>query len=134
MGGFDEDDHTGPITELPLTEILLWVEQDPANRASLIAHAAPRTLDDDKGGGLTRELLTRYPTIEGVGSGISAIFHSGGHTGPTSAYLKRRRDKFRSWLASGFSPEVIQWIERELDYLDKEIERANIEEERDRFA
>ena len=134
LGGFDEDDHTGPITELPLTEILLWVEQDPANRASLIAHAAPRTLDDDKGGGLTRELLTRYPTIEGVGGEISDIFHSGGHTGPTSAYLKRRRDKFRSWLASGFSPEVIQWIERELDYLDKEIERANIEEERDRFA
>ena len=134
LGTFDEDGQSNVITEFPLPELLLWIEKDPMSRAPLIAHAAPRTLDEGSGGILTRELLTRYSTVDGVGSGISAIFHSGGYTGPTSAYLKRRRDKFRSWLASGFTSEVIQWIERELNDLDKNIEGAEISEERDRFS
>ena len=99
-----------------------------------MAHAAPRALTDEKGGQLTRELLTRYPAIDGVKGGISATFHSGGWTGPTSVYLKKKRESFRTWLGAGYSFEVMQWIEEEVVYLDKRIEEAEIEEERDRFA
>ena len=130
---FDEEETYSPIADLPTTEIFQWIEQDIKNRAALIAHAAPRTLDDEGGGQLTRELLTRYSSVDGVGNGISAIFHSGGFTGPRSQHLKRKRDKFRTWLSAGFQYEVTRWIEDELDDLDQSIEAAEINEERDRF-
>lgn len=130
---FDENDLRGAIADLPLSEILTWIEQDPEPRAVLMAHATLRTLDDDQGGRLTRELLYRYGQHEGVRNGISATFHSGGWSGLTSVYLKRKRDKFRRWLAAGFEVEVTEWIESEIDYLDRRIEQEEIDEERSRF-
>lgn len=133
LSSFDETDPRGAIADLPVSEILEWIEQDPEPRAALMAHAAPRTLDDDQGGRLTRDLLTRYGQFDGVRGGISATFHSGGWSGPTSAYLKRKREKLRRWLGAGFEIEVTQWIEAEIEYLDREIQREEIDEERSRF-
>jgi len=130
---FSEGARRGPIADLPESTILNWIESDPGERAALVAHAAPPTLDDDRGGGLTRQLLTRYRHIEGVSSGISASFHSGSWTGPTSQYLKRKRDTLRRWLAAGFTFEVTQWIELEIERIDRDIQREEINEERDRF-
>ncbi|BCO11603.1 hypothetical protein GEOBRER4_n3726 [Citrifermentans bremense] len=133
LSGFNEEGTKGAIADLPISEIIEWIEEDPSSRASLIAHAAPGTLDEDKGGRLTRELLYRYVECDGVQSGISASFHSGGWTGPTSDYLKRKRDKLRTWLAAGFEFEVTQWIENEVEYLDRRIEHEETNEERSRF-
>jgi hypothetical protein len=133
LAGFDEKEPRGAIAELPVTEILEWIEEDPERRAALMAHAASPTFDDEHGGRLTRELLYRYGQFGGVRNGISAAFHSGGWTGPTSAHLKRKREKFRRWLAAGFEIEISQWIEAEIEYLDRNIEREEIDEERSRF-
>jgi len=133
LSGFDEEDTRGAIVDLPIPEILKWVEEDPASKAALMAHAAPGILDEDRGGLLTRALLYRYGEFDGVQSGISATFHSGGWTGPRSAHLKRKRDKLRRWLAAGFEIEVTQWLETEIEDLDRDIERAEISEERSRF-
>lgn len=133
LSGFDEKEPRGAIADLPVPEILEWIEEDPEHRAVLMAHAAPRTLDDEHGGRLTRELLHRYGQFDGVRSGISATFHFGGWTGPKSAYLKRKREKFRRWLAAGFEIEITQWIEAEIESLDRNIDREEIDEERSRF-
>lgn len=133
LSGFDEEDPRGAIADLPVPEVLEWIKEDPVHRAGLMAHAAPRTLDDEYGGRLTRELLYRYGQFDGVRSGISATFHSGGWTGPTSVYLKRKREKFRRWLAAGLEIEMTQWIEAEIEDLDRNIEREEIDEERSRF-
>lgn len=130
---FDDKLPKGAIADLPLPEIITWIELDPEPRAVLVAHAVLPTLDDKSGGQLTRELLRRYGKFEGVGNGISAIFHSGGWTGPTSTYLKRKRDEFRRWLAAGFEAEITQWIESEIEYLDRHIVHEEIDEERSRF-
>lgn len=82
---------------------------------------------------ISRVEILGYGQFDGVRSGISATFHSGGWTGPTSAYLKRKREKFRRWLAAGFEIEMSQWIEAEIEYLDRNIEREEIDEERSRF-
>lgn len=132
LSTFDEQDSAGAIIHLPVSEILEWIEIDPEPRAELMAHAVPGTLDNEQGR-LTRELLNRYGQFEGVRSGISATFDSGGWTGPTSVYLKRKREKFRRWLAAGFEDEITQWIEAEIEYLDRSIEREEIDEERSRF-
>ena len=133
MATFDEKEPNGAIVDLPVSKILEWIERESAPRAVLMAHAAPRTLDDDHGGTLTRALLVKFGQIDGVRNGISATFQSGGWTGPTSAHLKRKRERFRRWLAAGFEFEVTQWIESEIEYLDRSIEREEIEEERSRF-
>lgn len=133
LGGFEEKEPRGAIADLPLQEIFEWIDENPESRAGLIAHAAPRTLDDINGGKLTQELLRKYGQFDGVESGISANFHSGGWSGPTSAYLKRKREKFRRWLAAGFDYEITHWIETEIEYLDRNIEREEINEERSRF-
>lgn len=132
LSGFDEEVPRGAIADLPVPEILEWIEEDPEPRAALMAHTAAGTLDEP-GGRLTRELLYRYGQFEGVRSGISATFHSGGWMGPTSVHLKQKREKFRRWLAAGFEIEITQWIEAEIESLDRNIKREEIDEERSRF-
>ena len=133
LATFDEKDPRGALIDLPVPEILEWIEKDPEPRAVLMAHAVPGTLDEKQGGRLTRELLSRYGQLDGVRNGISATFHSGGWTGPTSAYLKRKREKLRRWLAAGFDNQAMQWIEAEIEDLDRRVEREEIDEERSRF-
>ncbi|MDH5544184.1 MAG: hypothetical protein OEZ43_01250 [Gammaproteobacteria bacterium] len=129
----EESNSTAAISELPISQIVEWIDEDPKSRAALIAHAAPPTLDDSNGGKLTRIILQKYSKYEGVNSGISCNFHSGSWSGLTSSYLKKKRDKFRRWLGAGFESEVSRWIESEIEYLDKNIEREEIDEERSRF-
>lgn len=130
---FGERVQRGPIADLPESSILSWIESDPSGRAALIAHAALPTLDDEGGGGLTRQLLTRYGHIEGVRSGISASFHSGSWTGPMSEHLKHQRDVLRRWLTAGFEFQVSQWVEHEIELIDRAIQREEISEERGQF-
>ena len=138
LGSFEEDEFGdkqigGAIEDLPIAEILDWVDKNPEERAPIVAHAALRTFDDENGGVLTRELLEKYGYIEKVQRSISAAFQSGGWTGSTSAYLKRKRDKFRQWLGAGFDIGVVRWIEREIEVLDKDIDREEMIEERSGF-
>ncbi len=133
LGDIDEDVPRGAIADLPIADICEWIEQDPEARAALIARTTSKTLDDEGSGQLTRLLLQKYGYFDGVKGGISATFHSGGYPGSESTYLKRKRDKFRRWLVAGFEIEVTQWLEHEIEDLDKRIEQAEIKEERSRF-
>jgi hypothetical protein len=130
---FDESEPRGAISYLPLENVLDWIDDEPKYRAQLMAHAAPGTLDDTSGGRLTRELLHRYGHIESVRNIISGTFNSGGWSGPASAHLRRKRDRLRQWLSAGIEPEVCQWIENELEEIDRRIEWEEIDEERSRF-
>lgn len=69
------------------------IDEDPENRAAMIAHCTPRSLEEDQGGALTRALLEKYARYDGVENGISARFHSGGWSGPESQHLRRKRDR-----------------------------------------
>lgn len=131
IGGFDENVPIPPIAEIPTETIIDWIEHDPEGRAAMIAHCAPRSLDDMLGGDLTRALIAKYMHIDGVLSEISANFHSGGYRGPRSQYLRRKRDRFRAWLSQGFDANVSLWIENEIVQLDKDIEQSEIAEERE---
>ncbi len=133
LGRFDTPSSAGPIAHLDRDEVLAWVDVDPENRAGLVAHAVQPSLDDEGCGVLTRTLLSKYENVEGVHSGISASFHSGSWTGLTSDHLKRKREAIRVWLSKGFEPGVERWLEREIEYLDRRIDRELIDEERERF-
>ena len=133
IAGFDEKAVNAPINWLPIVAILEWIDVAPETRAGLIAHCVPGTLCSHEGGQLVSSLITKYHRIDGVKSGISAAFHSGGWTGPTSLHFKTKRSTLRDWLSGGFDFEVNQWIESELEHIDKRIEWEEISEERTRF-
>ncbi len=130
---FDSDHASGVIAEIPVPLITRWIDVDIETRATLVAHAAPNTFEEQYGGELTRELLNRYGSIRGVRNGISANFFSGGFTGRRSVHLRGKRDRFRTWLSRDLGSAVSQWIEEEIEDLDQGIEREEINEERDRF-
>lgn len=130
---FSENHNRGAITFFPAQLVLSWIEADPENRAPLIAQAAPPSLDDTLGGQLLRPILCLYGTIDGVKSAIKNSFHSGSWTGKTSNYFKGKRDMLRQWLSAGYDPEVIKWIEEEIDYFDNIIQTEEINEEREGF-
>lgn len=131
FGSFNEKNVVPPIAEFPPQIILNWIKQDPEERASMIAHCASRSLDDKFGGALTRALLANYRNIDGVVSGIRCNFHSGCWRGPRSQHLRAMRDQFRNWLGEDFDVNVRSWIDEEIVYLDREIEAAEISEERE---
>ncbi len=131
IGGFGEKNLVPPIAEFPLQTVLDWIAQNPEGRAAMIAHCAPNSLNDEFGGALTRALLVSYQDVDGVPSGISTNFGSGGWRGPRSQHLRTKRDRFRGWLSKGFDRNVVTWIESEITYLDQDIEAAEISEERE---
>lgn len=133
LASFHEKADGAPISLLPVEAIMSWIELDPEPRAGLIGHCVPGILDSEAGGNLAVSLIKKYPGIDGVKSGVSAAFNSGAWTGPTSLHLEKKRDKLRTWLTRGFDFEVTQWIEAELENIDKKIEREEIAEERTRF-
>lgn len=133
IGNFNGPQSRGAIVDLPIEEIFQWIEKAPHSRATLIALAAPATLDDANGGQLTRKLLSKYGQLNDVQNEIEASFRSGRYVGPRSAHLRGKREKMREWLAAGFEFEVVQWIERQIEYLDETIEYEESNEERSQF-
>lgn len=73
LGDIDADDPRGAIADLPIADIVDWIEQDSEARSALIARAAPKTLDDADGGQFTRILLHKYGHFEDVRRGAVKV-------------------------------------------------------------
>ena len=71
-----ENEGHAPIAAIDLGVLLKWIDVDAESRSVLVAHAAPRTLNDEFGGALTRELITRSGHIDGVKNGICLLYTS----------------------------------------------------------
>ena len=54
----------------------------------------------------------------------------GGWWGPASKHYRGKRDSARGWLADESDPRVQKWLRRYIESLTYQIERAEIEEER----
>lgn len=120
-----------PILNFPIAEIFQWIEADPAERALVIAYVTP--VDLDKEDSLMRELLIKYGEFESVRNELSASFNTGSYSGRRSIYLKNKRSVLRQKLMNELEPNIVGWLESEIDNLDYSIERAEIEEERSYF-
>lgn len=131
LGFFGEKETLSPLVALPAEKIFSWIAEDPENRASMMAHCVPGNLEDERGGAVTRHLLAHYANLDGVVSGISATFHTGGWTGPRSNHMRSKRTLLRDWLSRGFEPGVVSWIENEITGADQDIDAAEISEERE---
>jgi DNA-binding XRE family transcriptional regulator len=128
---FGSEGSLGPLPLFPVDSVFEWVAEDPEARAYELTKAVPKSLGRDKAGVWARELLSRYGDLENVRSGLLAHFWSGGWQGNLSDRYRKLRDDARGWLESESSLRVRQWLEGFIDGLSSDIERSEIEEERE---
>ncbi|QDV50457.1 helix-turn-helix domain-containing protein [Gimesia fumaroli] len=128
---FGSEGVMGPLPLFPMDAVFEWVAEDPETRAYELTKAVPKTLERDKKGVWARELLNRYGDQENVRSCLLAHFWSGGWNGSLSDRYRKLRDNARGWLEGETSLRVRQWLEGFIDGLSSDIERSEIEEERE---
>jgi len=116
----------------PTDLILNWVSEDPTRRALFIASAAHPSMDRNGEGELTYKLLSQFGTIDGVKLELYRAFGHGGGWGPISEHYRKKQTQARQWLQEASSPHVQQWLEDYISSLQHNIERHEIEEERER--
>lgn len=117
------------ISVFDMADVLVWIDERPAERAVLIARACPKTFNKDMGA-LTRQMLIRYGHLPHVSSVLWCHFGSGSWSGLASEHHRRVRDMVREWLASETEEPVRRWLELYIEDLGRDIKRNEIDEER----
>jgi len=121
----------GPLALFPMNAVFDWIAENPDERAYEIASIVPKSLAHDEYGEWARELLNRYGDKENVRHGLMSHFWADGWSGLASDHYRRKRDTARDWLDSESSMRVRQWLQEFIDWLSRDIERSEIEEERE---
>ncbi len=122
----------GQLNSFSTDMVLKWVDEDIDKRAWYLATFVPKTLFRQKGKICwARELLIRYGTRKDVKNNLAANFSTEGWSGPESLHYQQKKDKLLSFRKEERNENVIRWVNSYVDDLDKRIEQAIIEEERE---
>ncbi len=123
----------GALTLIPREKIWEWVDDDVENRASYIAHSLvpKRHLEEEWKTSLVRATLKRYGMREDVRSALMANYLTDMWTGPTSSHYESKKQQLLRIKHSEDDKNIKLWIDGLVDGLEKEIERAKVEEERE---
>jgi hypothetical protein len=119
-----------PIDCFDPTQILDWIDEDKPSRADLIMQALPKSLEQGRGGDLTRGFIELFGPQSVQARSLIGQFYSGTRWGPDSVYYSKQRDTARTWIDSTTSSNVREWIGNFISTLSQSIERARIQEER----
>ena len=115
----------------------MWVEEDVEKRSPYLASFIPAKLfHSEEEVCLARELLIKYGDNEKVRKNFSSnVFNSGGVTiGPISKAYKSRKEILLKFSEDEENTNVKTWISEYISsYLEKDIKRAEIEEEKGNF-
>jgi hypothetical protein len=103
--------------------------ENPTRRARILLRCLPKTLDESKGGKLTRLFLQKFGDSE-LGGTLMVHFWTGGWSGPESEHFTAKRDEARRWVSEVKSGKVVAWLYRYMEALNELIARAEIREER----
>ena len=127
---FDNDKVVGAITLFKPDSVMEWVMKDPNKRARKILGCLPKTLDEERGGKLTKLFIEAFGDGE-LGDYLMSHFWTGGWTGSESAHLAGKRDKAREWIAEIKSGRILAWLYRYIEHLNELIAQAEMREERE---
>jgi hypothetical protein len=127
---FGEEVTVGLITVFKPDAVMEWVGRNREQRAHKILRCLPKTLDENRGGKLTRLFIERFGDTE-LGESLMSHFWIGGWIGPESVYLAGKRDDAPKWVSEIKSGKIIAWLYRYIEYLSKLIARAEMREERE---
>lgn len=120
---------------IPVERIWIWIDQDVENRAWYFAYSmVPKNLFREEGRTcLAREMLARYGHMEPVRRNFGTNFDSGGWSGSSSLHWARKKQMLEDFKKVEDNQIVRQWIDEQIDWLDKLIEKARVEEERENW-
>ena len=127
---FDNDKIVGPIIAFNPDSVITWARENPAKRARTILRCLPKTLDEKRGGKLTRLFIESFGDGQ-LGDSLIGHFWTGGWSGPQSAYLAGKRNEARNWVSQIKSGKILEWLYRYIECLNELIAQAEITEERE---
>ena len=129
--GFGEGSLPGAIRFFDPDGVIAWIALDSEQRARRLLPCLPKTLDERDGGGLTCLFIERFGNDEELSDDLISHFWTGGWSGPESAYLSSKRENARRWISQTKSSKILSWLYRYVEYLNKRITSAEIQEERE---
>ncbi|MEJ7843757.1 MAG: hypothetical protein WKF95_18510, partial [Rubrobacter sp.] len=134
-GGDLFEPETGGVLDLiPPSAIWQWVDENAEQRGWYIANMVPpRLFREEVKVCLAREVLVRYGNREEVRRDLMANFSTEGWTGHQSLHLQNKRDKLLKFKEGERDHNVRWWIDEYTIFLNRDIARARVEEEREYF-
>ena len=124
----------GILTLIPREKIWEWIDEDVENRVKYFAFGlVPKTLSvEEWPTSLTRAVLERYGTREDVRTNLLTNYtFVETWTGDLSLHFEKKKRSLLRIREEENNENVKRWINEYLDKLEKEIERAKVEEERE---
>ena len=123
----------GALTLIPHEKIWEWVDADVENRAEYVAHSLipKKHLAEEWKTSLVRAFLKHYGMQENVRRALMANYLTGVWAGPASSRYEAKKQQLLRIKHSEDNKSIKLWIDDFVDGLEKEIERAKVEEERE---
>jgi len=124
----------GALEYFDPNDIWDWTEDDVENRAWYLATFVPPTLSySENDTCLARELLVRYGDRKDVRDSFSANYSTEARIGSISEHYVDKKRYLLEFKKHETDKNVVKWIDEYIERLERDIERANIEEERRGF-
>lgn len=126
------DKQAGTLWLFDPSHLWKWIDEDAEKRAKHAAGFVPPHLfhSNDKRC-YVRELLVRYGDRDDVKGALAANFWSEGWSGPDSLHYMGRIAALEHFNKGECNSRVHTWVEDYINSLRKDVERAQVEEERD---
>ncbi len=129
LGGSDGG---GAIRLIPPNTLWNWIDEDPDNRAWLIAGVVPKTFSaSSEEPSLARGLLVRYGDCKRVQDSLLAHLFTETWTGSQSAHYREKKAALVAYQAEESHERVRSFLDLAIRVCDDHIERALISEERE---
>lgn len=135
LKGGDLRRHGPGLVHMNPDDVFGWVDENPEDRAPQLAYFVPKVLSgpESKNFSWARELLVRYGDKQRVRSALHGSFGTEGWSGPASLHYDSKLKRHVQKKDAETNPNVIQWLNEEIEGLDAQIEDAKIREEREGF-
>ena len=121
----------GALSLIPAEPVWNWVEEDVDKRAWYVAQFVPQVFPGGANAVSAREVLVRYGDRKDVRNNLRANFSTETWSGPESSHARQKLDKLTSWKQGETNTNVLQWLNDYIDSVERRVERAKVEEERE---
>ncbi len=123
---------TAPIGMIPTDILWKWIDENIDERAHIIASYVPKKLfHDNNHTCLAREVLVRYGNRDDVRKSFTTNNYNEGWSGERSLHYAGKLHRLLEFRKNETNANVLKWIDEYSKVLEKDIENARLEEERD---
>jgi hypothetical protein len=118
---------------IPADVVWKWIDVDPETRAWYAANLVRPSFAGDSASISARELLVRYGDRDDVRNNLRANFSSETWWGPESKHWQSKLAWIRDLSKAETHPNVRQWLSEFEEIVSARLERAKVEEEREKY-